>query len=148
MSLLDDENILMGNLKNDTLPVNMLKSFIDYSVQYDKLNVSYDSKELQKVLHNIYDCRNHKNLMWTVHWSGVFKLIYRTSTFDTITICTFVFTDWNPIKRQPFSVIMQCNESIYDRSDYIPITEIKEEIIQKLAVIDHTEFKICFTHAF
>ena len=148
MSILDDENILMDDLKSDTYPVNMLKSFIDYSARYDRLNVSYDSKELQEVLHSIYDCKNHKNLMWTVHWSGVFKLIYRISTFDTIAICTFVFTDWNPIKRQPFSVIMQCNESIYDRSDYIPITEIKEEIIQKLAVIDHTEFKICFTHAF
>lgn len=148
MSLLDDENILMGDLKSDTLPVNMLKSFIDYSVQYDKLNVSYDSKELQEVLHNIYDCRNHKNLMWTVHWSGVFKLIYRVSTFDTIAICTFVFSDWDPIKHRPFSVIMQCNDSIYNRSDYIPITEIKEEIIQKLAVIDRTEFIISFTHTF
>mgnify|MGYP006967356943 CR=1 FL=1 len=46
MSLLDNENILMGGLKSDTYPVNMLKSFIDYSVRYDKLNVSYDSKEL------------------------------------------------------------------------------------------------------
>ena len=148
MSLLDDENILMGDLKSDTYPVNMLKSFIDYSAQYDKLNVSYDSKELQEVLHNIYNCRNHEKLMWTVHWSGVFKLIYRISTFDTIAICTFVFTDWNPIKHQPFSVIMQCNESIYDRSDYIPITEIKEEIIQKLSAINRTEFIISFTHTF
>ena len=147
MSLLDDENILMGDLKSDTCPVNILKNFIDYSVRYDKLNVSYDSKELQGVLHNIYDCRNHKNLMWTVHWSGVFKLIYRISTFDTIAICTFVFTDWNPIKHQPFSVIMQYNESIYNKSDYIPITEIKEEIMQKLSVIDPTEFKMNFIHA-
>lgn len=149
MSLLDDENILMGDLKSDTLPINMLKSFIDYSDRYDKLNVSSDSKELQEVLHNIYDCRNHKNLMWTVLSSCVFKLIYRVSTFDTIAICTFVFTDWNPIKHRPFSVIMQVNESIYDKySNYIPITEIKEEIIRKLSVIDRTEFIISFTHAF
>ena len=67
MSLLDDENILMGNLKRDAYPVNMLKSFIDYNARYDKLNVSYDSKELQEILHNIYDCRNHKNLMWTAY---------------------------------------------------------------------------------
>ena len=148
MSLLDDENILMGDAKNDIYPVNMLKSFINYSVQYDKLNVSYDSKELQEVLHNIYDCRNHEKLMWCIHWSGVFKLLYRISTFDTVAICTFVFTDWNPIKHQPFSVIMQGNESIYDRSDYIPITEIKEEIMRKLSAIDRTEFKILFTHTF
>ena len=147
MSLLDDENILMGDLKSDTYPVNMLKSFIDYSVRYDKLNVSYDSKELQEALHSIYDCRNHKNLMWTVHWSGVFKLIYRISTFDTIVICTFIFTDWDPSKRQPFSVIMLDNDSIYDKSDYIPITDIKRKIMQELSVIAPTEFKICFTHA-
>jgi hypothetical protein len=147
MSILDDENILMGNLKSDACPVNMLKSFIDYN-EYDKLNVSYDSKELQEILHNIYDCRNHKNLMWTAHWSGVFKLIYRINKFNTIVICTFVFTDWNPIKHQPFSVIMQRNESIYDGSNYIPITEIKEEIMRKLSVIDPTEFNISFIHAF
>ena len=86
--------------------------------------------------------------MWTVHWSGIFKLIYRISTFDTIVICTFVFSDWDPIKHRPFSVIMQCNESIYDGSNYIPITEIKEEIIQKLSVIDPAEFNICLTHTF
>jgi hypothetical protein len=148
MSILDDENILMSDVKSDIHPVNMLKCFIDYRVRYDKLNVSYDSKELQEVLHNIYDCRNNEKLMWTVHWSGVFKLIYRISTFDTIAICTFVFTDWDPIKHRPFSVIMLSNDSIYDRSNYIPITMIKEEIIQKLSVIDHTEFKICFTHTF
>lgn len=144
MSILDDENILMGDLKSDIHPVNMLKNFINYNVRYDKLNVSYDSKELQEVLHNIYDCRNHKKLMWTVHWSGVFKLIYRISTFDTIAICTFVFSDWDPIKHRPFSVIMQGNGSIYDKSDYIPITDIKEEIIQKLSVLDPTEFNITF----
>lgn len=148
MNILDNEDILIGEVQKSTYPVNMLKSFIDYSVRYDKLNVSYDSKELQEVLHNIYDCRNHKKLMWYVHWSGVFKLIYRISTFDTIVICTFVFTDWNPIKHLPFSVIMQCNDSIYDGSNYIPITEIKEEIIQKLSVIDRTEFNIYFTHTF
>ena len=147
MSLLDDENILMDDLKSDTYPVNMLKSFIDYNVQYDKLNVSYDSKELQEVLHNIYDCRNHEKLMWTVHWSGIFKLIYRISTFDIFTICTFIFRDWNPIKHQPFSVIMEVNESIRDRSNYIPITEIKEEIMQKLSAIDPAEFNISFTQA-
>lgn len=148
MSILDNEDVLISELQKSTYPVNMLKSFIDYSAQYNKLNVSYDSKELQEVLHNIYNCRNHEKLMWTVHWSGVFKLIYRISTFDTIAICTFVFTDWNPIKHRPFSVIMQCNESIYDRSDYIPITEIKEEIIQKLSAINRTEFIISFTHTF
>ena len=149
MSLLDDENILMHDLKSDTYPVNMLKSFIDYSVRYDKLNVSYDSKELQEVLHNIYDCRDHEKLTWVVHWSGVFKLLYRISTFDTIAICTFNFSDWNPIKHLPFSVIMQVNESIYDKySNYIPITEIKEEIIRKLSVIDPTEFEINLTHTF
>lgn len=147
MSLLDDENILMGDIKSDTYPVNMLKSFIDYSVQYDKLNVSYDSKELQEVLHDIYDCRNHKKLMWTVHWSGIFKLIYRVSTFDTIVICTFVFTDWNPIKHQQFSVIMLDNESIWDKSDYIPITDIKRKIMRELSVISPIEFKMCFAHA-
>lgn len=146
MSILDDENILMGDIKSDILPVNMLKGFINYSVQYDKLNVSYDSKELQEALHNIYDCRNHKKLMWTVHWSGVFKLIYRISTFDTIAICTFIFSDWDPVKHRPFSVIMQGNDNIYDKSNCIPIRMIKEEIIQKLSVIDRTEFKISFTH--
>ena len=148
MNILDDEDILISEVQKSTHPVNMLKSFIDYSVQYDKLNVSYDSKELQEVLHNIYDCRNHKKLMWTVHWSGIFKLIYRISTFDTVAICTFIFSDWDPIKHRPFSVIMPVNESIYDKSDCIPITMIKEEIIQKLSAIDNTEFKICFTHAF
>lgn len=34
MSILDDENILMGDVKSDIHPVNMLKGFIDYSVQY------------------------------------------------------------------------------------------------------------------
>ena len=86
--------------------------------------------------------------MWIVHWSGIFKLIYRISTFDTLAICTFVFSDWNPIKHQPFSVTMQVNESIYDGSNYIPITEIKEEIMQKLSVIDPAEFNISFTHTF
>ena len=148
MNILDNEDILIGEVQKSTYPVNTLKSFIDYSVRYDKLNVSYDSKELQEVLHNIYDCRNHEKLMWTVHWSGIFKLIYRISTFETIAICTFVFSDWDPIKHRPFSVIMLDNESIYDKSSYIPITMIKEEIIQKLSVIDHTEFKICFTHMF
>ena len=148
MSLLDDENILIGDLKSDTHPVNILKSFIDYSVRYDKLKVSYESKELQEVLHNIYDCKNHKKLMWAVHWSGVFKLIYRISTFDTIVICTFVFSDWNPIKHRPFNVIMHRNDNIYDKSDYISITEIKEEIMQKLSAIDPAEFNISFTHMF
>lgn len=147
MSILDNENILMSDVKSDTHPVNMLKHFIDYRIRYDKLNVSYDSKELQEVLHNIYDCRNHKKLMWTVHWSGVFKLIYRISTFDTIAICTFIFSDWDPINR-PFCVIMQGKDSIYDKSNYIPITMIKEEIIQKLSVIDPTEFNISFIHTF
>jgi hypothetical protein len=148
MSLLDDENILMSDVKSDIHPVNMLKCFINYSVRYDKLNVSYESNELQEALNNIYDCRNNEKLMWCPHWSGVFKLIYRISTFDTITICTFVFSDCDPIKHRPFSVIMQVNESIYDRSNYIPITEIKEEIMWKLSTIDPTEFKICFQHAF
>ena len=148
MNILDNEDILISEVQQSTHPVNMLKSFIDYSVQYDKLNVSYDSKELQEVLHSIYDCRNHKKLMWTVHWSGIFKLIYRISTFDTVAICTFVFSDWDPIKHRPFSVIMLVDDSIYDKSDYIPITMIKDEIIQKLSAIDNTEFKICFTRTF
>ena len=148
MNILDNEDILISEVQKSTHPVNMLKSFIDYSVQYDKLNVSYDSKELQEVLHSIYDCRNHKKLMWTVHWSGIFKLIYRISTFDTVAICTFVFSDWDPIKHRPFSVIMLVDDSIYDKSDYIPITMIKDEIIQKLSAIDNTEFKICFTRTF
>ena len=148
MNILDNEDILISEVQKSAHPVNMLKSFIDYSVQYDKLNVSYDSKELQEVLHSIYDCRNHKKLMWTVHWSGIFKLIYRISTFDTVAICTFVFSDWDPIKHRPFSVIMLVDDSIYDKSDYIPITMIKDEIIQKLSAIDNTEFKICFTRTF
>lgn len=148
MNILDNEDILISEVQKSTHPVNMLKSFIDYSVQYDKLNISYDSKELQEVLHSIYDCRNHKKLMWTVHWSGIFKLIYRISTFDTVAICTFVFSDWDPIKHRPFSVIMLVDDSIYDKSDYIPITMIKDEIIQKLSAIDNTEFKICFTRTF
>ena len=59
---------------------------------------------------------------------GVFKLIYNKYIryYCNMYIC---FQIGNPIKHRPFSVIMH-NESIYDRSDYIPITEIKEEITE------------------
>lgn len=128
MSLLDDEDILIGKLQESVHPLNALQHFINY----DKYNFNHiiDSPtfdDIYPILNQIWDVSGYTLFEWRVSRFGIFQLNYIDPEHanHTAEICRIEFFNYKKFNEVQTIVRMASpNDSTY----YGYLYEQREEL--------------------
>ena len=102
MSLLDDENILIGDVQNNTHPLNVLQSFISYNDSNYGYYYSIDLptfRDIYTTLNQIWNVGDYTLFEWKISRYGVFYLNYNDPKYANYSaeICRIEFFNYKKI---------------------------------------------------
>ena len=127
MSLLDDEDILIGKLQESVYPLNALQHFVTFNdTNYDYIELpTFD--DIYPVLNQIWNTGGYTLFKWTVSRLGTFHLNYidPVHAIHSVEICRIEFFNYKKFNEIQTVVRMASpNDSIY----YGYLYEQREEL--------------------
>lgn len=97
MSLLDDEDILIGKVQDSVHPLNALQHFISYDeYNYSRIIDSPTFDDIYPILNQIWDTSGYTLFEWKISRFGEFYLKYIDPEHanHTVEICKIVFFNY------------------------------------------------------
>lgn len=139
MSLLDDEDILIGKIQESVHPLNALQQFISYDeYNYERLIDSLTFDDIYSILNQIWDVSGYTLFEWKVSRFGIFYLNYIDPEHadHTAEICRIEFFNYKKFNEVQTVVRMASpNDSTY----YGYLYEQREELYN---LVKHFQSKL------